>query len=284
MKDLDVAFKQAFEALRNTKDYTAVIRLLRKGASARLLETNELGSYNLAMLINDLAGITDREELDMAVEVIRLSIAAGADIIHQKEYAGNGGAPAIQFLCINLGRALTEMTKYQYTCCYNLFPLIAAHSDRDELNIYLSYLSPHPEIKDMQDHLLVQMQELGWKLREEPDTWLFRSLLQRDITILFKLDYHSLNETGIQQLLNGFTSTPTARKVFRTQAHKEMLKTIMERSPLAVFNLIKRNERDMLVPFLKHFKKEIAAQHTLLQVKGVEEKTKQLLRQAGMQV
>jgi ankyrin repeat protein len=92
--------------------------------------------------------------------------------------------------------------------------------------------------------------------------------------------------------MNGFTSSNKTRKHFKAffsiKAHW-LLQYIIESMPEVIFGLVKRNEQDMLVPFLKNFKLAMislrdANGNTLLHqavlCRGLVENTIQLLRNA----
>lgn len=280
MESLDKQFKSAFES----KDFTVAIRLLKKGATATLLEHDEWGYYNLPMLINDMGIMLDKDEMDTAAALVRLAIQSGTDLDNQKAYFWNRGTPAIYIVCYYLAKGLTELNTDQYRVFYELFPLVAAHTTHDAFEVFLSYLERSPEVLGMQDQLIVQMMEMGWKLTGDPGRFFFIGLLKKDI--IFRLDYSSLDAGGMQQLLNTFTSDKQARKLFRIRASKGLMQSIMDIVPDVVYQLIKRNEQDMLIPFLKHFKKEITAQPVQLRAavssRKVVENTILLLKQAGL--
>ncbi|SDG61700.1 hypothetical protein [Chitinophaga filiformis] len=317
---LDEQFKTIFET---TTDPQLLEQLVQKGASARLLENYELGSYNLAMVVQELADAKNNEELEIAAGIIRTTIIAGADINRQKAYWGNGGRIAIDWLSIYLARAsdrygfLSTMDQYHY--CYRIFTWIAVntaitedmHGDIHPLYGFLICLKNAPEVEDLQEKLILQMMALDWHIfamsHEDLTTSFFSRIVNfnpRFLTLIVPYEHEQLKSyldivqknigpMVIKNFLNGFTSNNKARKYFRAffslRPHW-LLKLILSGAPETVFNLVKRNEQDLLIPFLKHYKREIAElkdenNHTLLQhamtSRKVVENTIQLLRQYG---
>lgn len=81
-----------------------------------------------------------------------------------------------------------------------------------------------------------------------------------------------LSKEMIPHLVNSFTSSNKGRKHFKAffslRPHW-LLRTIISTSPETIFRLVARNEKELLAPFLKHFKPAMAALrdakgHTLL--------------------
>ncbi|MCF6403688.1 hypothetical protein L3C95_12425 [Chitinophaga filiformis] len=317
---LDEQFKNTFET---TTDPQILEQLLQKGASARLLENYELGPHNLAMVVQELANIKTKEELEIAAGVIRTTIIAGADLDNQKAYWGNGGINAIQWLSVYLARAfgeygyLSTMDQYQY--CYKIFTWVANHTtitenmrgDWHPLHAFMAGLKKSPEVEDLQEKLILQMMGLNWTIfnstHEELSTSFFSRIIDvnpRFLTLIVPYEHEQLKSyldvvqknigpMVLKNFLNGFTSSNKARKYFRAffslRPHW-LLKLIITSTPETVFNLVKRNEQDLLLPFLKHYKREVAElrnekDQTLIQYamtsRGAVENTVQLLRQYG---
>jgi len=60
----------------------------------------------------------------------------------------------------------------------------------------------------------------------------------------------------LRDLVNAFTSSAESRKYFKAfflQRHW-LMEAVVETVPAVIFNLVKRNEQDILKPFLKHFR------------------------------
>jgi len=319
-EQLDEQFKTVFET---TTDPQLLKQLMQKGASARLLENYELGSYNLAMVVQELADAQSKEELEIAAGIIRTTIIADADINRQKAYWGNGGRIAIDWLSIYLARAfgqdgfLTTMDQYHY--CYRIFTWIAVntaitedmHGDVHPLYEFLICLKKAPEVEDLQEKLILHMMALDWHIFAMSHEYLTTSFFSRIVNfnprfLMLIVPYEheqlksyldivqkNISPMVIKNLLNSFTSSNKTRKYFRAffslRSHW-LLKLIITSTPETVFNLVKRNEQELLIPFLKHYQREIAElrdenNQTLLQhamtSKKVVENTIQLLRQYG---
>lgn len=315
---LDEQFKTIFET---TTDPQLLEQLMKKGASARLLGNDELGSHNLAMVVRELVDAKTKEDLEIAAGIIRTTIIAGADLNSQKAYWGNGGAIAIIWLCVYLARALDTYgdlkTLDQYHYCYRIFTWVADNTavteamqgDWHPFYVFLNCLKKSPEVEDLQEKLILQMMGLDWTIFTSTHEHLSTSFFSRIInfnpgflTLLVPYEHKQLESyldvvqknispMVIKNFLNGFTSNNKARKHFRAffslRPHW-LLQLIITSAPETVFNLVKRNEQDLLVPFLKHYKREIAElrdekKQTLLQhamaSRGVVENTIQLLRQ-----
>ncbi len=79
--------------------YNELIHLVSKGSSAKLLDQNELGSYNLAQLAKDIVFFDcTNQQFELIVETFRCSILTDAVVLKQKAYVGNGGAEIFYFL------------------------------------------------------------------------------------------------------------------------------------------------------------------------------------------
>lgn len=319
-EQLDEQFRTIFET---TTDPQLLKQLVQKGASARLLGNYELGSHNLAMVVQELADASTKEDLESAADIIKTTIVAGADLNTQKAYWGNGGMIAVSWLCIYLARAfgtygyLKTMEQYHY--CYRIFTWVAEDTaiteamqgDLHPFNVFMNCLKKSPGVEDLQEKIILQMMGFGWHIfgstHEDLSTSFFTGIIEFDprfLTLIVPFEQEQLKSyldpvqanitpAIIKNLLNGFSSSKKARKHFRAffsiKPHW-LLKLIITRTPEMVFHLVRRNEQDLLHPFLKHYKREIAAlknenEQTLLQYamtsRGVVENTIQILRHYG---
>lgn len=283
---LDEQFKTAFEnidtgSLAQPEHLLTSLRtLVQKGASARLLGNNELGPYNLAMLIKDIPSFTTRASLDIATEIIRLSIVAEADLGAQKAYVGNGGATSMEWVCAYLAGGLGGLQNSdQYEYCYTILSWIAGNesvrnTEAGAFTTFLAHLRHQPEALHWQEKSILKMMCLGYSPVSNSvyqSTSLFSNIAALNVkwlTILFPYEHEHLQEyltklkpniteEIVKDLINSFTSDNKARKHFRAffslRPHW-LLKFIIETVPGVVFNLVKRNEKDLLIPFLKSFR------------------------------
>lgn len=325
--ELDEQFRITFESIGSLmlsaapKELSEIKRSLKtlvdQGASACLLGDNELGSYNMAMLIDNIAFLTDPAELDNVAEIIRLTIVAGANLATQKTYVGNGGAISIEYLSHYLGIGLSSEYKLkyrqQYECCYKIFPwVVSAPVERSNpFNEFLATLKVSPEVEDLQEKVLLAMmgfEFIPYRHNEEQqyDRFFTHMFSPGDkwIALLFPYEEQALmpyinafrpNITAdlARKVINAFTSNNKSRKYFKTYFSLRphwLLQSIVERAPELVFDLVKRNEQDMLAPFLKNCKpailelKDVKGNSLLHQAvisRGHIEHTIQLLRNAG---
>lgn len=319
-EQLDEQFKTIFET---TTDPQLLKQLVQKGASARLLGNYELGSYNLAMVVQELVNASTKKDLEIAANVIRTTIIAGADLNKQKAYWGNGGMIAVVWLCVYLARAIDPYgyvkTMEQYHYCYKTFTWLAENTaiteamqgDSHPFNVFMNCLSKSPGVEDLQQKTILQMMALGWHIfgstHEDLSTSFFSRIAGFNpgfLTLIVPYEQEQLKSyldsvranispAVAQNFLNGFSSGNKARKHFRAFFSLKphwLLKQIITRTPEMVFNLVRRNEQELLHPFLKHYKRELAAMRnennqTLLQYaltsRGVVENTIQILRQYG---
>jgi hypothetical protein len=325
--ELDEKFRAAFQSIghllmsNEPKNLEPVKRSLKElidqGASAATLDPNELGPYNLAMLIDNIAAVTDPVELDNVAEIIRMTIVAGADVTTHKTYVGNGGSVSIDWLCHYLGIGLTSTYKLkyrqQYECCYKIFPWIVNTpvEGSNPLNDFLISLKVNDAVTDLQEKVLLAMIGFGFSpyqkdAEREYDRFFTNmwALGERWVSLLFPYEEEVLkpyitafvpNITYdiVRNIINSFTSNNKSRKFFRNYFSLRphwLLKCIMENYPELIFDLVKRNEQDMLVPFLKNFKPGMLALkdeegntllHQAAMSRGFIENTIQLLRNAG---
>jgi hypothetical protein len=330
---LDKEFKKEFEKgiyfqdnradlLQDT--FQSLYKLVQKGAAAKLLRNHELGTFNLAMLIQRIPQITDTLSLDWITEIIRLTIIAGANLKAQKAYAGNGGTNSLGWVCLYLADGVRD-TGYirsldQYYCCYKIFPWLlesgmAANKNvnrSNPFNTFLAALSNSPEVADYQEEIMLAMMCYGFSPFTPNDIYQSASFFSRIaainvkwLCIIFPFEddhvkhYLSILQPNVtaevvKNLINGFTINNKTRKHFKAffsmKAHW-LLKYIIESRPEIIFSLVKRNEQDLLIPFLKNYKSAIielrdANGNTLLHqavlCRGLVENTIQLLRNARL--
>jgi len=264
--------------------------LVQQGASARLLGNDELGSYNLAMFIQQIPMRSGKEVLEMAAEIIRLTIVAGADLNAQKAYAGNGGAISLEWLCMYLAGGIGEERSLrsmdQYECCYKILPWIVekegsvnANKHLNPFIIFIACLRNSPATAALQEKVMLIMMYFGYapyapEAPYQPDSAFSRiaAINIKWLSLLFPYeeDYlqhylhasqANLSKEMIHHLVNGFTSNNKGRKHFKAffsiRPHW-LLRAIISSSPEMIFRLVERNEKDLLTPFLKNFKAAMA--------------------------
>jgi len=283
--------------------------LVQQGAAATLLGNHELGTYNLAMLIQQISGVSDKASLEIIVEIIRLTIVAGAGLNAQKAYAGNGGATSLEWVCLYLARGVGDIgylrSLDQYVCCYQIFFWLPERTA--SFNSFLANLRVSEEVADLQEKIMLAMMGDGCSPFTADDLYRSASFFSRIaainikwLTLLFPFEddaikhYLSVLQPNVtpeiaKNLINGFTSNNKARKHFKAFFSMKphwLLKFIIGSAPEIIFGLVKRNEQDLLIPFLKNFKPAMmelrdAKGNTLLQhaalCRGVVENTIQLL-------
>jgi len=329
--ELDEQFKTAFERLGSyavsmhpveLQEVLQTLRLLvEQGASAGLLGDYELGSFNLAMLIKQIPDITDSINLEQTKEIVRLTIVAGANLNTQKAYVGNGGAISLEWICLYLAAGVGQSLKNpdQYACCYTLFSWIIDSFPRTPetnyfhpFNIYLNCLHYSTADAEIQEKLILAMISYGFSPFYKEDPYQNISFFSRLITIqinwlflLFPYEEEATKQyiNALQQqvtkdvatkLINAFTSSNKTRKHFKAffslRAHW-FLRYIVDSTPEIIFGLVKRNEQEMLAPFLKNFKPALHALtddqgntllHQAVLSRGLVENTIQLLRNSGI--
>lgn len=290
-------------------------QLVQKGASASLLGNHELGTYNLAMLIQGISWVTGKASLDMVADMIRLTIIAGADLNAQKGYVGNGGALCVELVSEYLARGIGDTALFnldQYECYYKIFPWLVDNTNLNPFNLFIACLRDSREVAGFKERTMLMMMSLGFSSFTTDDIYQSASLFSRIaainvnwVTLLFPFEddrlkpYLSalqLNMTAevVMNLMNGITSSNKTRKHFKAffsiKAHW-LLQYIIESMPEIIFGLVKRNEQDMLVPFLKNFKPAMIALrdangntllHQAVLCRGLVENTIQLLRNARL--
>lgn len=310
-------------ALQQQHDTLAA--LLKKGAAATLMSTHELAGYNLAMFIKDIYLIHGKEPLQMAAGIVRITVIAGAALHHQKAYAGNGGITSLEQVCMYLALGINNpyepITAGQYHFCYRIFPYIAhrqpvepsPHGEQYQpYHTFMRALHANPEAQDMQEKTLLRIMALGWTPFSIADelmgtrtfakiallnfSWLTYILPYEHETLTPYLNVvrQRINASIINALLNTFTSDRKIRKqarAFFSRRPHWLLKTIISTTPEKIFDMVRRNEQDLLATFLKHYKSDIIAlrnkqgQSVLqyaVQCRSTVENTVRLLQQAGV--
>ncbi|MBL0742969.1 ankyrin repeat domain-containing protein [Chryseolinea lacunae] len=296
---LDEQFKAAFETLAQLDLHASAIdlrkilqslrELVHDGASAERLGNDELGTYNLAMFIQNIPALKGKDSLDTATEIVRLSLVANADLVRQKAYAGNGGANTLEWLCMYLGAGVTS-TSYlrdidQYKCCHTLFAWVLEknHTEDSGANVnpftlYITCVRDSPGLKELQERAILRMICLG--LSPFSDNGVYQSVSffnrlaaidVRWLTLLFPYESEHVSHyvrvvtkhttpAVVKDLLNCYTSNTKYRKHFRAffslRPHW-LLHYIVDTTPELIFNLVKRNESDLITPFLKNFKTQM---------------------------
>lgn len=329
---LDKQFKTAFERLNEYTiipllEWQEVLQtlqpLVEQGASAGLLGDHELGPFNLAMLIKRIPDITDSPTLELAKEIIRLTIVAGANLNTQKAYVGNGGAISLEWICLYLAGGVESdkwlKNQHQYACCYTIFSWIINSFPRSQdspyfhpFNTYLNCLYYSPAEEETQEKNMLAMMSYEFSPYYKDDPYQGVSFFSRLATIqvnwlflLFPYEEEAtkqyinvlqqqLTKDIVTKFINAFTSNNKTRKHFKTffslRAHW-LLRYIAESVPEIIFGLVKRNEQEMLAPFLKHFKSALQALrdqqgntllHQAVMSRGLVENTIQLLRNSGI--
>lgn len=325
MEQLDGDFFDTFDSMYITADHMSqaeqsLTQLVKKGASAKLMTNHELDAHNVAMLTQDIP-VYNSEQLKAAVRIVRTAVIAGATVDQQKAYVVNGGMNALNYVCYYLGMGtagrtynageIAYHTPEQIKCCYDIFPLLVSGPGFDyPYHMFIDSLKYAPEVTTLQENMILRIMVLGWTPFsvdiEHLNPGLFNALFTVNpkwLALIFPYEQEQLKHyidavkreasaAAVKIAINGITSDNKARKVFRnffSQKPHWFLKLIITKMPEIVFNLVQRNERDVLIPFLKHFKRDIASlrdenNRTLLEFainsKRVVENTVQLIRQA----
>lgn len=302
--------------------YEALHTLVQRGASARLQGDYELGSHNLAMFINQLGHITDKDCMPLAVEIVRITIIAGASLSTQKAYAGNGGAICMDWVCWYIGNGLTTdyylKTREQYDCYCQFFILLMTGQPVEDINKrynqfnnYLICLRRSPSLTEWQEKVILAMIAYGFSPFAEENYYSVSRILglvgyvsvswlgwlfpyeHNELIPYIRSMQASLTKEAASDVLYTFTNNHDSRKFFKAffspRAHW-LLQYIITTTPDSMFHLVKGNERDVLAPFLKHYRTAMLAlrdEHgnTLLHQAALSkirsEATIQLLRSAG---
>lgn len=325
--ELDEQFRETFQGighlllsneLKKLEPFKQSLKaLIDQGASAATLDPYELGPYNVAMLINNIVFVNEVSELENVAEIIRMTVVAGADLAKQKTYVGNGGAISIDYLSHLLGLGLTSnyklKSRQQYECCYKIFPWIVDTpvEGMTPLNEFLVCLRVSDEVTDLQEKVLLAMMGFGFSPYLKDEHWQYDhffthmwELGERWISILYPYEeevlkpYINAFKSNItadisRKIINSFTGDNKSRKYFRNYFSLRphwLLQCIIEVAPQLIFDLVKRNEQEMLVPFLKNYKQAMltlrdengnSLLHQAAMSRGFMENTIQLLRNAG---
>jgi len=182
------------------------------------------------------------------------------------------------------------------------------------LNEFLVSLRVSEEVAELQEKALLALMGAGFSPYLKDEEWQFNSFFtqiwelgERWIPLLYPYEEEVLkpyinafvpNITAdiARKIINSFTGNNKGRKFFRNYFSLRphwLLQCIVESRPELIFDLVKRNEQEMLVPFLKNFKQSLltlkdAKGNTLLHQaamsRGPLEHTIQLLRNAGFSV
>ena len=299
---LDEQFRDCFIAMRIQlleNCLNSLTNLVRKGASARLLGNDELGTKNLAMVISGIDKIYEKAHLDIITQIIRITIIADADLKSQKSYFGNGGMISIEWVMLYLSKGITNSCYLhhidQYNCCYRIFPwLPVMHGDKD-FETFLLNLQVYPETAELQQRTIFRMLSQGYfPFQDEAACFKRLAIIHHKwMTLLlpYEIEYDGEFTAAIgKNIINSFTSSNATRKQFRvffSQRPHWLLRSIVTIAPEIIFDLTRRNEQDLLIPFLKHFKRELADNgHRLLSyamtTRGVVENTILLIRNANL--
>jgi ankyrin repeat protein len=179
------------------------------------------------------------------------------------------------------------------------------------LNEFLVCLRVSDEVTDLQEKVLLAMMGFGFSPYLKDEEWQYErfftnmwELGERWMSLLYPYEEEVLqpyintfkpNITAdiSRKIINSFTGDNKSRKYFRNYFSllpHWLLQCIMENFPELIFDLVKRNEQEMLVPFLKNYKQAILALrdekgntllHQAAMSRGFMENTIQLLRNAG---
>jgi len=331
INELDTQFADVFEILgsysyNKTREelqavYAKLAPLVQQGASAHLLGNYELGSHNLAMLIEELNDYA-LENLDLVLAIIRLTIVADANLATQKAYIGNGGAISLEWVCAHIARGTGDyswLKSTHYEASYTIFCWIFDKDAKAErppgiifynpFEDYLLNLRPSPDVVEWQERVILAMMSQGLQpIPPDPkESILFKRLATTPpewLTLLFPYEdaqlkhyllslQSALTMQALISLMNAFTINTRNRKHFKAYFSIRphwLLRYIISSMPDVVFQLVKRNEKELLAPFLKHFRSSLQALrdengntllHHAISGSGVAVNTVQLLRDAG---
>jgi hypothetical protein len=302
---LDNEFKKTFEQFQNFFYLIAsdinpesvladLQKLVSQGASAKLLDNYELGKFNLATAIRFTIDLHEEKDLLLAEEIICTTALVEADMVKQKAYAGNGGAPALYWLCEYLAQELDTGTfrvnnVFQYRIFFRLFCFIYACAPEtlkaeNYWMTYQYYIRP----SDSEEVASLQQEVLLWIIHSHPtnteDLWLYRQPFycipaliknnQEDWIPLFYpfpdpriqayLDFLQtcLRPEAHGKWLNGFKVTKQGRKFFQNYFSKEphwLLSYTLQHCSESIGKLVQGQEMEMLEPFLKNYKTDMLA-------------------------
>jgi hypothetical protein len=303
--ELDDEFKMTFDRIgisnqRDEEAYNTLKALTDKGASARTQDDYELGFHNLATFIDYVTyDETDKERIHWALKIIRLALAADASITTQRSYVGNGGAITIEIL---MGYKTHSMSQISYTIlCWIL------HKD-PERRIFQQFLvslgrtAPSP-MDDWFEKAALALIAVGYcpfdrgMGHDYMSPGLFQNTL-RWLHIIFPYenehikDYISnlksnVTKEHIEYFMGAVSSSAQNRKKFKEYFSLDrhwLMDYIISDTPEILFSLVKRNEREILMPFVKRYKTAMRAlrEEFLLAGKDASPKTVQLLTNIGI--
>jgi hypothetical protein len=304
----------------------ALAELVAQGASARLLGNYELGSFNLAMAIRNSEDLRDDATAALLCRVVRLTIVANADLHAQKTYVGNGGCTSLEWLVWLLSGGWSgklesgENWALTFQCCYTMFPwVLEAHlttppaagvSRVNPLLHFLVTVRTTMVPRAQQEPVLLRLMAYGLSPAEPDDmymgTMFFKRIASFDISwigLLFPYEQEplrayiaavkaNLTPPVLEMMLNALTSNNEFRRYFRaffSQPHW-LLERVAETAPAVIFNLVRRNEQELLKPFLKQYRPALLAMrdaagntllHAAVMAPGVMKGLVTLLLQSG---
>lgn len=278
---LDYEFKIAFDSLTKYGNviedtYETLKALSDKGASGHMMDDYELAMYNIAQLIDDMETIEKDEKRSVwAMKIIRLTIAADANLETQRAYVGNGGVSSIEML---LGYTSHEVSPTRYTI------MTWVLKNNSSVMLFQQFLvtlgratqpSPHDEWLERTCLLLIAAGYSPFDSGEGYhylDVNLFKRLF-RWLYIIFPYEEEeikhyitsiktNISEDHIKNFMGAISSSPENRKFFKeyfSHGKHWLLEHIITHLPAFIFALIKRNELEILSTFLKRHKQEMRA-------------------------
>ncbi|WP_372367667.1 hypothetical protein [Candidatus Uabimicrobium sp. HlEnr_7] len=285
IEGLDKAFKDEFEKLESffwrskihnlfdiaSEVFNSLRELVKIGASAELLDKNELGNFNVAKAIKSLPDFTQQQDLDLANEIIWLTVQAGSLLLEQKAYAGNGGSSAIYWLIDNMHITTEHPLQQQiHEYSYQMICLMFVSNigiPVAECDILLSILLRNNNVQ-LDEHKKIAMRIVNiitgfycfslsailidvvkcknWEMIPIllPDTSHMKNAVQ-----IIKA---SILEKDIVDIINAFTLSKSGRNIFKTQFSYHWLSSLVVKNyPNVLFQLVKRREKTILETFSK---------------------------------
>jgi hypothetical protein len=304
----------------------ALAELVAQGASARLLGNYELGSFNLAMAIRNSEDLRDDATAALLCRVVRLTIVANADLHAQKTYVGNGGCTSLEWLVWFLSGGWSgklendEHWQLKFQCCYTMFTwVLEAHlstppaegvSRVNPLLHFLVTVQATVVPRARQEPVLLRLMAYGLSPVEPEDMYMRTAFFKRiagfDISwigLIFPYEQEplrayiavvkaNLTPPILEMMLNALTSNTELRRYFKaffSQPHW-LLERVAEVAPAVIFNLVRRNEQELLKPFLKLYRPALLAMrdaagntllHAAVMAPGVRKGLVTLLLQSG---
>jgi hypothetical protein len=300
---LDTEFKKTFEQFQNffyeiPSDINpkAVLndlqKLVAQGASARLLDNYELGNFNVAGAVKDMIELLEEKDLLLAEEIIRTAVLAEPDLIKQKAYAGNGGSPALYWLCEYLAKemgtgAFEVKDTFQYRIFFRIFCFIYVSAPEAlAADNYWMVFQQHLQPSESKEIVSLQQEVFLWLIHSRPpafeELWFYRppfycvpALIKNNQLDWIPL-FYPFSDPRIQSYLdflqtcfhpedngrwlNGFKVTKQGRKFFQDYFSKEphwLLSYTLQHCPESIGKLVQGQEMEMLEPFFKNYKTEI---------------------------